>query len=730
MIAAKLLGFFGLHKKNIFIHLAGFAALAAMNSLRANEFDLGPIQAETSINISSGATWRLQNRANQFIGKSNIQGQQNLCAKDDCLSFTGDPSPNQRLVNAAGGYYVLNADNGNLNYDRGDIVYATTKFTPKVNLTWGNWQLKGSITGFYDPVNYDFDETHPNTRFQLASTPRAQEIKDEFALGYKRKEIALSGFFDIGDHQINISAGDQVIRWGEANTLLFSTLSMINPLDASIARMPGFQIKELPIPVPALIVGGSIVDNLSAEIIWMYGWKPTKADPVGSFMSTNDIAGGGHVATAGLGQFSEDPNGQFSVAFPASLVSSTSATDQVLPESTGYPDNHDEYGIRLNYIADWINSGTELGFYYLHYNSRLPYASVYASDKSCARDSPDAVQALIDCQGFNGSFQANLPVHGLEPIPIDTEKILLEYPEHLNLAGVSFNTTIGSWAAAGELAYHYQLPIQVAIVDVVYAGLQPAFPRQDIHIGVSTLTDIAAELPVGSDLLVPITELIAGTTAGTIPGLTIPGARSIVPDFLSVYRGLDIQPHQLIHGYEKRDVIQLTLNGLKAFRENPFGADQILLLVEGGLTHVVSMPKLGELQFEGGGDNTHASPGADGTGTGGVPDPRRFNPTQQTEGFATENAFGYRILTKATYSSVFGRYSVQPTILFQHDVYGTSPYPMQNFIERRKSVWTVVDVELNQKTKLELSYQMYTGASKQNLLIDRDNIGVAIILDF
>ena len=116
--------------------LPGFAS--------ALEFNLGPVRAQAKLSLSSGLAVRTENRSNQFIGKTNIEGQQDLCP-DNCLSFTGDEEPNQRLLAAEGGFFILNGDNGNLNYDRGDIVYASTKLSPQLSLNWGEWSGKLSV---------------------------------------------------------------------------------------------------------------------------------------------------------------------------------------------------------------------------------------------------------------------------------------------------------------------------------------------------------------------------------------------------------------------------------------------------------------------------------------------------------------------------------------------------------------------------------------------------------
>ncbi len=710
---------------------AGIAGITVALPLFAFELQLGPIDLAMDLSVSTGATWRLESQATQFIGKTNINGQQELCESDNCLSFTGDPTPNQRLVDAKGGFFTLNSDNGNLNYEPGDIVYATTRVIPKLNLTWGDWYFKASALGYYDPANTNFQEHHPNTNYQPAKTRRPERYEDDFAYGARLNDLALNGYFRVLDHSVSIGIGQQLIRWGEANTLLFSTLNQINPLDATAFRMPGAQLSEITVPIPSALIGIDLGGGFSLDLIGMLDWKPVRVDSPGSFMSTSDVAGGGEYVIVGLGQFSEDPNGNATLAAPANLATSTSFTAEVLPEDYGYPQGSgNEYGAKLGYFADWLNDGTELGLYYLHYNSRLPYASVLATDASCARDAADFVTALIVCQGGTGTLDNLVPGEGLEILPIDTKKIFLEYPENLDMAGFSFNTNLGDWALAGEFAYHLQLPIQVQIVDVVFAGLNPAFPRQDLRIGLQTISDIATQVPVIGDALSPLDALLGLPVEAGVPQLTLPSADVAVPSFLARYRGEDIQPNQRISGFERFDVGQLVLNGLRIFQHNPIGADQLIVLGEAAITHIIDLPALDVLQFEGGGDNTHYSPGADGTGSNGEPDARRVNPTQQTSSFATATAWGYRALLRATYTNVFGRYSLHPTLLWQHDIQGTSPYPMQNFMQGRKFAWFFVDWEITRQFNLQLSYQAYFGADDRNLLVDRDNAGFSLKFDF
>src|SRR5690606_6680335 len=104
-----------------------------------------------------------------------------------------------------------------------------------------------------------------------------------------------------------------------------------------------------------------------------------------------------------------------------------------------------------------LNNGTEFGFYYMNYHSRLPYASFFSTVASCARregnalgiDAYDPVTFLATCPDLpifyelTGRDPANAQSNA---VPLDTVKLLVEYPEDIQLMGVSFATTAFGWS--------------------------------------------------------------------------------------------------------------------------------------------------------------------------------------------------------------------------------------------------------------------------------------------
>jgi hypothetical protein len=662
--------------------------LSSGPAMAAVEYEWKDINFSLTGRASLGAMWRVEDRDHALLGKLNVPGQQGLCSRDDCLDLGGDPEPNQRLVDAEGAFIGHAFDDGNLNYDKWDATSAVARLKTDLTVTWENVLVKLSGVGFYDAVNYGADDYHPDTTHQPRYTRRPKGVERDIGADIDLLQAYVSADFDVGERTFSLAVGRQILRWGESNLIALNSLAEINPPDENRFWMPGAQIPDAFQPVPLAVLSTNLSLDVDIEFFYQYGWVPARAAAAGSFMSTFESANGRDYFLLTQGQTPEDPNGEHRISGLATLLTDSSATARMI---NGYGDPRDggQFGVRLNWTLPDLLGGTQLGFYAANYHSRVPYLSTLAGDESCIRDSTSIVGAFVDCPLLvSGSLDlAGLLYHylgidvsqwvdpvdidltgGDDALPFDSPRGFLDYPENIQLYGVSFNTTIGTWSLSGEYAYRPNMPVQVSLVDVIMTAAQPLFPRQDIVVGLPQLA-------------------------------TIPGARSFIPDFLSVYRGYDnsdpdrsIQAGQLIRGYERLKVGQFNVSGIKAFSPSDIpvslGFDQILLLIEGGLTHVIDMPHEDELQFEGFilHKNTHASPGADGTGAGGEPG-LRLNPTQQTRSFADDFAWGYRISVMMEYNDVFFGMNFKPWLIWGHDVNGISIMPKsgyQGFAEGRR----------------------------------------------
>ncbi|NKF21456.1 DUF1302 domain-containing protein [Solimonas marina] len=704
--------------------VCGAALLLCVPAAWAADWQFGDVGVTWNNKVGIGAAMRMQKiDYNDLVGKLSVPGQQDLCASDDCFSLNGDTTANQRLVDARGAFSGVNGDDGDLNYKQYDIVAAVARINTDLTLSWNDWTLRGSAIGFFDPVNSDFDERHTYTAYQPSRTSRPGKIKSRYSEGVKLYNAYLQYAFTLGERQGSVSIGNQVVRWGESTFIALNSLSQINPPDSNMLHMPGSEFSEVFQPVPLALFSVDLFSGLSTEVFYQLGWRRVQPDARGSFYSDSDIPGGGDYAMQSLGQFGEDPNGEFHFAGPLGLISNS--TDRTLVHD-GRARNGGQYGIRLNYYADWLNGGTEVDLYYMNYHSRLPLASAYAADDSCTRDESNVLAAYTACNGFNGS----LPLPKLraadprgEPLPLDTTRVVLEYPEDIHMFGVSFNTNIGRWSLAGEYAYRPNLPVQVQLTDLIFTALQPAFPAQSFSVTPGALSGLISALPTGNGELGDITQLL---------GATFPSADEAVPSYIKSYRGLDrIVANQYVRGYERLHVSQLDMTAIRAF-SNTLGADQLIFIAEAGFTHILNMPKRRDLQLEGAGlQRTHYSPGADGTGTpDGQPDPTHLNPTQQRAGFADAFSWGLRFALRGEYNNLLFGWTFKPTLGYFWDVHGIAPSPMQNFVEGRKEIAAGTDVNFTQSLSGRVVYQWYTGGGWQNTRRDRDNLALSFSYSF
>lgn len=668
---------------------AGACAAGLLASLPVAAFQVDIFGTEVSIEnlATAGALIRLQDRDPSLIGKSNlnpglcvsrVQGtpDSNPMFMGNTCNSTLDPQPNQDFVNAPGAF-SSNGDNGNLSFDTGDVVHAAAKVTTDYNFSIGDYNFFARSLIFADPLYLDHEIKHPDTTAQPSKTGFSDSGEDALGFDFKFLDFFVSRGFELFDRDMSIKVGNHVINWGESAFLQLNSFNVINPPDQSRLRIPGFDIKELQQPVGMVSLNGQLFGDTGFEVFYQYNWKPILADPVGSFFSVSDIVGpGGNYAMLSFSKAPEDPDELYSPARNNLLLNGgngdtlslvNSMSDRTLLVDHDFsrrirPQGGDQFGLALrSYLPDF-NNGTELAFYYARYHSRVPNIGAIAAEDSCFNANVASCGLnLISIPGLG--LVPNLTGSG-EPLPVGSARLVIEYPEDINVYGFSFNTNVGEWAFSGEYAFRDNLPIQVHSTDLIFAALQPAFP---------------------------------GAAVGPIPG-----RREAVPDFLmTTYRNQQVQAGQYIPGYERMKVGQLGFSWLRLIGgSNWLKASQITLLLETGWTHVLDMPDLDELQFQGGaGLDTHVSSGADGTvglnpadirdasgdpGTNTGTATFRQNPTAQSRrGYGTEHSMGYRLVGLTRYDSLFAGINVEFLTAVFHDFYGTSPGLGQNFVEDR-----------------------------------------------
>jgi len=176
-----------------------------------------------------------------------------------------------------------------------------------------------------------------------------------------------------------------------------------------------------------------------------------------------------------------------------------------------------------------------------------------------------------------------------------------------------------------------------------------------------------------------------------------------------------------IAGYRLFNTTQVQMTATKAF-SRVLGADQAVLVLEGGWSKVHDLPEQSVLRME-----------APGTYTSGNPvfQAAKVQPgTEPSSAFPTSSAWGYVLAGRLDYLNAIGAINLSPRFSFAQDVNGISPGPGGNFLEDRKALTVGLGLQYRINWELDLSYTSFFGADRYNLLNDRDFVAANVKYSF
>ena len=597
--------------------------------------------------------------------------------------------PDLRLIGlpSGGSAFSVNGDDGNLNYDTG-IVSNVVKLTSELELRYKNVGLFTRFRGFYDFENEDEDRLRtPLTDAALKRVGSRADILDYFF------------WVEFGNNRL--AFGDQVLSWGES-TFIQGGINVINPVDVSAIRVPGAELRDALLPEGMVSASFGLSQNASLDAFYLYDWGPTKIDPPGSYWGSNDFAGaGGDVVFLGFGDSPDD------FTFPG-----TDRPFLGVPRDPDVRASEDgQFGLALRLYSSKLNE-TEFGFYYINYHSRLPtingrtgtLAGALAAGQiggaaptiigtallTAAQLGPQAgilagVQAGVQAgvsQTVAGAIAQTAVFGGAQAAAstasafatdayAQTAAYFIAYPEDIQLFGLSFNTTLGTWAWQGEVSYKQDVPLQMDDVEVLFAALGPINP------GLANFNQVAN-----------LTGQFETEFSGTRPF----------------------------------DVWQFQTTFTKILGPM-MGADSGVLLFEGAVTHVPDLPDKSVLRFEGPGTYVSGNPILGPVAHAG-------KPIEDPSHFADDTSWGYRLIGRLDYLNAFGGWNVSPRFAWQQDVDGVSPGPGGNFLEGRTGLTLGVGFSRQATWEFDLSYTMFSGAGRYNLINDRDFLGANVKYSF
>ena len=405
------------------------------------------------------------------------------------------------------------------------------------------------------------------------------------------------------------------------------------------------------------------------------------------------------------------------------------------------PGDSGQWGLALRYLAEDMND-TEFGFYLVNYHSRLPLLSARTGTEEGVRSGLAAAAALstptttaavgaavtaigqgtdsalaiakaatsnsasitatsvavdalskgsnVDAAVQTGNATARQVAGSLATDRYaKTAHYFTEYPEDIQLFGLSFNTQIGTsgWALQGEYSHRRDAPLQVDDIELLLAGFTP------LTVDPVTMQALCAQSS-------PFTTRYCTNQLGSF------------------------DPDTYIRGYIERNVSQIQATATRLFGPT-LGADGMVFVAEAALMHVHDMPDKNILRLEGPGTATSGNPFHTGA-TGAHPG----LPEEPADRFPDATSFGYRMAARLDYNNAVGAVNLSPRVQFQHDVNGTSPGPGGPFVEGRYAVTLGLGASYLDRWQADLSYTRFAGAGRYNLLHDRDFVSATVKYSF
>ncbi|MDO3720353.1 DUF1302 domain-containing protein [Marinobacter sp. chi1] len=613
------------------------AAVAAGMSGQALAFSssVWGVDYQFNTTLSAGAGWRMEDRDKRLIAPGNLGPEY---------------APGGSLANI--GSSSNNFDDGNLNFEKGDTYSKIVKGNSELFIDYyvdSNvlTRVGGLLRGRYW---YDFELKDESRAVDYVGQQRELNPKAKGnASGGELLDAYVFTDWYFGNVPVSLRYGRQVVSWGES-TFIQGGINVINPVDVPAFRSPGAELKDVLLPVEMFYMSAGVTENITLETFVQADWEPVRPDDCGTFFSTNDFASDGCGPVLLAGQL---PDSQaYAQGFIAPRIGDKEA------------DSKDQFGVAMRWYVPALND-SELGFYYIKYNSRLPYVS-----------------GLVNNPSDPGETQNSDPDLPYSAFP----SYFIEYPENINLYGVSINTTTpGGWSLGAEYSFRDNVPLQWSAFELIFGGLQQRGPNGEV---LSKLEQQRLEETGGANF--------AGKP---------------------------------VAGYDRFNVSQAQFTLIKFF-DQVMGASRLTFVSEFGATYIHDLPDYDEARY-----------GRSGTfGIGTLPLGDGFDLCEaganlntnycNNDGFTTDFSWGYRARFVWDYPNVFAGVNLRPQLAWSHDVQGYSPQPGGAFNEGSKALGVSMEAVYQNKITGNIGYTNFFGGKPYNELTDRDFATVSVSYSF
>ena len=433
------------HCRGLVLLICGFSWIAG----HAADFRIRDVEGLIDLTLAYGAAYRFRNADKRIVAIANGGKAENA-----------------------------NRDDGDLNYKEG-IVSNAVRANADLTLSWK--QFGAYVRGFamYDRENQDKDR---------ARTPLSSNGRD-----------IIGKNADLLDHYVSMRAtawgvpmifrlGDQVVNWGESS-FIRDGVDIINPLNLANLGQPVVPGRDLLIPQGMFWGAANLTEHVAVEGYYQYEWKKVELPPVGSFFSTNDLAGsdGINFAMLGAGRYSDlgtDLDAAF--ALPPGTLGFDPNFYKLPGSGIGNADDHGQFGLTISTILPDANS-TRISAHVVRYHSRLPIisgrtASQAAIDQTSQENVDELAARLAPVYEGTGLTPEEAADAATETAGALTTSqyanqasYRVEYPEDITMFGLSFSTATirRGLLLSGELSHHRDYPFQISLTQIFGGVLSP-----------------------------------------------------------------------------------------------------------------------------------------------------------------------------------------------------------------------------------------------------------------
>lgn len=319
--------------------LGGMAAMLAAGPLFAFGFVVNDdVRGAWNNTIVVGTAIRADSPDPQFVGATNA-----------------DQYPGAKGA-------VSSADDGNLNFRKGDVTTAPLTLFSDFELRYRNqYGVFARARAWYDMQL----ENHgvPHGHMANAYVPGAKLDDSGFFTPNKFKggellDAYAYGNFDIGDSRLTVRLGQQTVNWGES--VLYPGLNTFNPLNFAALARPGARLDDALLPVNRVYANLIARDGLSLEAFYTLAWRRSNLPSCGTLGGLADMLPDPACFGLTIGPFADQAAHRLGLFLPKLVDQDPGASGQ--------------YGLAARYFAESVR--TEFGVYMVRFNSPNPMLSI------------------------------------------------------------------------------------------------------------------------------------------------------------------------------------------------------------------------------------------------------------------------------------------------------------------------------------------------------------------